>query len=194
MAAPVGPLNPGPATSDLIILPDIAQIAFDLGFNGAPRTVVRQPKTRRSCGQGRGGRCETSPQVCPAASGELATAPGKAERLRLGRAGSAAQEGLHLRSGEQSQICRLHRGWASQGRASVPRAVRRAPLNPISRWRVAGGGTIAVAISVPSQSASAWLAVRLPSRKGNCTFIPDLRRRRRPRTRPYTVAWLGSGR
>ena len=51
--------------------PDIAQIASVLGVDGAPRRVVRQPRTRQSCGHGRRGRCETSPQVCPAASGGL---------------------------------------------------------------------------------------------------------------------------
>ena len=40
-------------------------------FDGAPRRVVRQPRTRQICGHGRRGRCETSPQVCPAASGGL---------------------------------------------------------------------------------------------------------------------------
>ena len=53
------------------LLADIAQIASVLGFDGAPRRVVRQPRTRQSCGHGRRGRCETSPQVCPAASGGL---------------------------------------------------------------------------------------------------------------------------
>ena len=51
--------------------PDIAQIAFVLGVDGGPRRVVRQPGTRQSCGHGRRGRCETSPQLCPANSGGL---------------------------------------------------------------------------------------------------------------------------
>ena len=61
--------------------------------------------------------------------GDAGAAPGK--ELGSGCPRSAAQERLHLRSGQQGQIgARLHRGRAPRGRASVPRTLSRARLSP----------------------------------------------------------------